>query len=188
MSEPVSPLMHASYDGLVKIEEIGPMGMITLRGDLSASDIRRAATDVTSVDIPSQRRASIDAERGILWMAPDELLVLCAYAEAPEAVERMTAALTGTHALVANVSDARAVFRITGPQVREVLAKLSPADLSPEGLPVGQVKRTRLAQVAAAFWLNTEEEAQLICFRSVADYVMGLLKTSAHPASAVDFF
>ncbi|WP_136441333.1 sarcosine oxidase subunit gamma [Pacificoceanicola onchidii] len=188
MSEPVSPLMNARYEGLVTIEEIGPMGMITLRGDLAATDLRRAATAPTGVEMPQMREASTADGKGILWMSPDEVLVLCAYADVPGTVQSMTDALVGTHALVANVSDARAVFRLTGANVREVLAKLSPADLSPEGLPLGEVKRTRMAQVPAAFWLESEEEATVICFRSVADYVMGLLKTAAHPASAVGFF
>ncbi|MFZ7093415.1 sarcosine oxidase subunit gamma [Primorskyibacter sp. 2E233] len=185
MSEPVSPLKNASYDGLVQIQEVGPLGMITLRGDLASSDIKNAATGVAGVDMPKQRGANCVDERGILWMSPDELLVLCPYGEAAVASQTMTSLLSGSHALAVNVSDARAVFHITGDKTREVLAKLSPADLSPEALPVGELRRTRLAQVAAAFWMRSETHAQVICFRSVADYVFDLLKTAAHPASAV---
>lgn len=188
MSEPVSPLLNDSYDGLVKIEEIGPMGMITLRGDLSDAALQGAAQAATGVDVPQPRGSATSGDKGLLWMSPDELLVLCAYSDVPGTVSSLTEALSGHHALVANVSDARAVFRVSGGNLREVLAKLAPADLSPEGLPVGEVKRTRMAQVAAAFWLESEDEARVICFRSVADYVFNLLKTASHPASAVGYF
>ncbi|MDZ4094351.1 MAG: sarcosine oxidase subunit gamma, partial [Paracoccaceae bacterium] len=35
MSEPVSALGHASFDGFAVVREIGPLGMITLRGTLT---------------------------------------------------------------------------------------------------------------------------------------------------------
>ena len=72
--------------------------------------------------------------------------------------------------------------------IREVLAKLSPADMRISALPVGRVRRTRLAQVPAAFWFTDDSEAVVICFRSVADYVFGLLSTAAQPGSEVGHF
>ena len=87
-----------------------------------------------------------------------------------------------------NVSDARAVFRIKGPNTREVLAKLAPVDLSPQAFGPGMIRRTRLAQVPAAFWMEDTDTAQLVCFRSVAQYVFDLLKTAAQPGSEVGFY
>ncbi|WGW05837.1 sarcosine oxidase subunit gamma family protein [Tropicibacter oceani] len=188
MPPAVSPLMNASYDGLVQVTELGPLGMITLRGDLSNAALVKAATAVAGVKMPGLRGASCNGDHGILWMSPDEVLVLCPHAEVATAVATLGAALQGQHALVADVSDARAVFALKGAMTREVLAKLTPADMSPEGLPVGELRRTRLAQVAAALWLRDKDEAQVICFRSVADYAFGVLKSAAHPASGVGFF
>ncbi len=58
--------------------------------------------------------------------------------------------------------------------------KLSPTDLA--ALEPGELRRTRLAQVAAAFWAE-EGGFRLVAFRSVAAYVMGLLAHSAQPGS-----
>ena len=91
------------------------------------------------------------------------------------------------HALVTDVSDARAMFELRGGGLRDVLAKLTPADMSAAALPPGELRRSRLAQVPAAFWLRSETAAQVICFRSVARYVFDLLKTAAQPGSAVGF-
>ena len=64
-------------------------------------------------------------------------------------------------------------------RVRGVLAKLTPANLHPDALATGEVRRTRLAQVPAAVWLRDEDTAELICFRSVARYVFDLLSNAA---------
>ena len=45
-----------------------------------------------------------------------------------------------------------------------------------------ELRRTRAAQVAAAFWKDGDGYT-LVCFRSVASYVMGLLTHSAMPGS-----
>jgi sarcosine oxidase, subunit gamma len=59
--------------------------------------------------------------------------------------------------------------------------------VSPQALPIGQIRRTRLAQVAAAFWIRDNETAEIVCFRSVAEYVFGILQISARPGSRVNF-
>lgn len=189
LANAVSPLDGANFDGLVSVREMAPQGMITLRGDLSSSPMRKAATGAGGGAMPEQRQACVgDDGRGILWMSPDELLVLLPYAEVPGALGEMTERLSGHHALAVDVSDARASFELRGNGVREILAKLAPADLSPEALPAGELRRTRLGQVPAAFWLKSESAAQVICFRSVAQYMFDQLKTAAQPGSAVGYF
>ncbi len=72
------------------------------------------------------------------------------------------------------------MFRIEGDKARQVLAKLSPVDF--DRLEPGELRRTRAAQVAAALW-QQDGGFTLVCFRSVAGYVMGLLSHSAQPGS-----
>jgi sarcosine oxidase subunit gamma len=74
------------------------------------------------------------------------------------------------------------VFRIEGARAAEVLMKLSPVDQA--RLEPGELRRTRAAQVACAFWREGEGYT-LISFRSVAGYVMGLLTHSAQPGSEI---
>ncbi len=49
----------------------------------------------------------------------------------------------------------------------------------------GELRRSRTAQVAAAFW-QADGGYTLVCFRSVAGYVMGLLTHAAAPGSALN--
>lgn len=189
MSEAVSALGGVRWnEGIAEIAEVGPQGMITLRGDLAAPAVKNAATGVAGVDMPAMNAATCVEERGICWMSPDELLVLCPYGTVAPNLDKMRATLGGAHALVADVSDARAVFRVKGPNAREVMAKLTPVDLSPGAFKPGDFRRSRLAQVPAAFWMRDDETFQIVCFRSVGEYVFELLKVAAQPGSEVGHF
>mgnify|MGYP001042425399 FL=1 len=120
-------------------------------------------------------------------MSPDELLVMVPYAQAAEVVDQIDKALSGTHYLAENVSDARALIFVEGPYAREVIAKLAPADLHPDSFKPGDFRRTRLGQVAAAFWMRDEDTFEVICFRSVAGYTFDLLAASAQAGEVGHF-
>ena len=178
MSEPTSALMNRQTGGSVLIRDAGLTGMILLRGDLSGGKLASAVKSVAGVKPPNANGiATKDATR-VLWMSPDELLLMLPYADTNDTVAKLESALSGQHFMAANVSDARAVLQLEGPYVREVLAKLAPVDLHPDALADETLVRSRLGQVAAAFWLSGDS-ATVICFRSVADYVFDLLAASA---------
>ena len=163
------------------VAEAGLRGMITVRGDLAAAAMKKAVKAATGTAVPAPRRIVIDGDRAAAWMSPDELLILVPHEAAQDTVAALEQALAGTHHLVADVSDARAVFTIRGAKAAEVLMKLCPVDMS--SLAEGEIRRTRAAQVAVAFWKSGPEEFTLVSFRSVAGYVMGLLEVSARPGA-----
>ncbi|SMC44388.1 sarcosine oxidase subunit gamma [Primorskyibacter flagellatus] len=185
MSEPISALRRARYEGFVTVEEAGLQGMVQIRGDFDSDIFTRAVSDAAGVPMPGQRKALWEGRQGLLWMSPDEVMLLCPYPEADRALARLDSALAGTHHLALNVSDARTLFTLEGTGLREVLAKLAPVDMSPDVFRPGMLRRTRLAQVAAAFWLRSDTRAEVICFRSVAPYMMDLLSTAAATGSEV---
>ncbi len=186
MSNAVSALQGATYEGYVTVTEMGLRGMITLRGDLSSAKLKKAVKSVTGVDVPSVNSVAVQADNAVAWMSPDELLILCPHEDAEQTVEKLSNALKGQHFLAANVSDARAVFQLQGKACREVIAKLAPVDMSPNAFPAGHFRRTRLAQTPAAFWMPDTQTVELICFRSVAGYVFDLLSRAAMPGAEVD--
>lgn len=190
MSDPVSPMNGAAFSGTVDIKDAGPTGMVTIRGDLGDTAIRNALAGSLVSALPEPKQLVATGTDKLLWMSPDELLLICPHDEAGARVAALTTALDGLHHLAVDISDARAVFKLTGARgaLRDTLAKLTPADLRSSVLPVAEVRRTRLAQVPAAFWFASDGEAHLICFRSVADYVFGILKHAAAPGSEVAFF
>ena len=187
MSSVVSALSGKTHVASIAVTEQGLRGMITLRGDLNASKLRNAATAASGVKFPDQGMCNSDGETGIAWMSPDEVLVMVAYDDVIPAIDDMERALGATHSLVANVSDARAVIRLEGEGIRDVMAKLSPVDMGPEAFQPGRFRRTRLAQIPAAFWMRDEQTLDLICFRSVADYAFDLLCRASMPGAEVGY-
>lgn len=186
MSKAVSALNGARTHGLVDLADLGLAGMITLRGDLSSPLLAEALLDQTGCAMPDRRRLSTGARGKVAWMSPDELLVLVDYTRADAVAAALNTALAGGFFTAANVSDARAMVSIIGPQARDVLAKLCPVDFA--DFAVGQVRRTRLAQVAAALWREDQDRWTLVCFRSVAGYVWGVLDTVSRPGGEVGLY
>ncbi len=179
MSDPVSALNGASFTGFATIREIGPLGMISLRHKGGAA-LTKAIKAAVGTKVPAQRRIEIKGEMACGWMSPDEYLLILPYAKVGATMAALAKALAGEHHLAADVSDARAVFRVEGAKAAEVLAKLSPVDFAK--LERGELRRSRAAQVAAAMWAQ-DGGFTVVCFRSVAGYVMGLLIHSAQPGS-----
>ncbi len=188
MSNPVSALEGAAFEGFARVQEAGLRGMITIRGDLSSAKMKKATKDAVGAAIPKQREVTFGVGAALAWMSPDELLAVVPYEDVESTTVAFDKALTGEHYLAANVSDARAVFRVSGAGAREVIAKLSPVDLSADAFAPGQIRRTRMAQVPAAFWIDEDGAFTVVCFRSVAEYVFNLLKGAAAPGSEVDCF
>ncbi len=186
MSNVVSALQGVSADGYVEVQEMGLQGMLTLRGDLSMAKLAKAVKAAVGVEMPKQRKINLNGQTGAAWMSPDELLLIMPHAQATATAAKLTKALGKTHSLVANVSDARVVFTLSGKGAREVVAKLAPVDM--QALKKGEIRRSRMAQVPAAFWLSGKDEITIVAFRSVATYVFDLLANAAAPGGEVDAY
>ena len=188
-TQATSALAGATATGLVTVSEMGLCGMVTLRADLAAC--AGAVQQVTGAPMPGPRAITAGTRDGqgtqVAWMSPDELLILCDHGSADAIVAALSQALAGQHHLAVVVSDARAMFRLSGPAgaLRDTLAKITPADIA--ALGVHEMRRTRLQQVAGAIWFEDATEARVICFRSVARYVFDLLAMSARDGGAVGY-
>tara|TARA_R110002110_G_scaffold49669_11_gene147400 strand:- start:1994 stop:2545 length:552 start_codon:yes stop_codon:yes gene_type:complete len=181
MSEPVSALNGQSFDGFATIREIGPLGMVSLRCALSEKPLASALKGL-GLSVPAPRRIVEVKNRAAGWMSPDELLLILPYEDVAGTLTMLRKALEKVHFLAEDVSDARAVFRVTGKKSAQVLAKLCPVDL--DQMQEGELRRSRAAQVAVAFWA-ADDGFTLVSFRSVAGYVMGILRQSAQPGSEI---
>ena len=182
----VSALSAArTRDTIIGIDDTGPRGQVTLKGNLASTGLAAAVREVASVDVPNVWRAAWEGERGAVWMAPDELLLLLPYAEAPAAVARLDEMLAGHHCLAVDVSDMRAILRLTGPLAGEVLAKGVPCDLRDRAFPPGSARRTTTAGIAVALWRREAELWEIAAFRSHAHHLMAFMEDGARPGSEV---
>jgi len=187
MSNAVSVMNGASFQGSVQVQDAGLRGMITLRGDLGSPNLAKAVKLAIGLAIPDVRGIKTGSKGGVAWMSPDELLLFCSYEDAADIVAKLDKSMADAHFLAVNVSDARASFTITGAGAREVIAKGCPADLSIDALQSGEMRRSRLGQVAVAFWLKDEETIELVCFRSVGAFVYKWLCVAAAKDSLPEY-
>lgn len=165
----------------VTITLAGPTGMITLRGDLAT--VSPACTALIGAAMPGVCKMTQGPGGSIVWMSPDEVLLVLPPAAVTPALAQIAETLEGQHHLAVDVSDARAMFSLAGPDARELLGKLTPADLRPAAFGPGTARRSQLGQVAAAFWMTDDATIHVVCFRSVGDYMQDLLRVSADAGS-----
>ena len=173
MSEPLIAIEPVAFD------------QITLRGDLSAAALGAAVTDVTGLALPGALAVSHDADRRIVWMSTDEVLLLGPRGTAAGDVASLSKALEGEHAMALDVSDARVAFRLTGARVGEVLAKGAPLDTSDHGFPPGTARRTHMGGLAIGLWRLDAETWEAVCFQSFGHHLQAWLDQAAAPGTAV---
>ena len=177
-------LRFPQFNGYVTVSCERNMGMITMRGSLSAKGLGKAL----GASLPKAREVVDRKGMQIAWMSPDELMVICPKRNVADLLVAFERALSTQHALLSDVSDARAVFTLKGANVREVVAKLAPVDIAPGQFAPGEMRRTRFGQIATAFWMTGEDELKIICFRSVAEYMYKQLCLCATQGSELDLW
>jgi len=165
--------------GAVLVAALGPVGMVTVKADFTDKNLAARVAKTLGVALPKPRRIN----KGVAWMAPDELLVFTQKGVDPDTLATKIDAALGHAGLALNVSDSRAVFALKGEGAREVLAKGAPVDLATSAFGQGSFRRTRLGQVAVAFWMEAEDEFRLVCFTSMREFMFDWLVNAAQKDS-----
>ncbi len=186
-----SPLAHREApQGLsIDLREIADRGMIDLRGSASDKKFIGAVKKVLGLDLPKAPRTSISwGDVKALWLSIDQWLILCSRAKASELVKSLVAELNSVHSLVVDVSDMRAILRLEGEGVREVLLKGSSLDLLSENYAAGTVRRMRYAEIAALLHVVEDNVFDIYVFRSHAEYAWEYLLATARTPAKVSLF
>jgi sarcosine oxidase subunit gamma len=150
---------------------------LDLRGDPRDARFLDAAARTLGLALPLVPSTSAGTGRvGALWLGPDEWLVI-AEDEAPEALtSRLCSALGGLHAAVTDVSDARVVFRVSGPAARDLLAKGCSLDLHDRVFGPGACAQTLLARIPVLLHrTGPGDDLDVYVPRSFAEHLRGWL-------------
>ncbi len=163
--------------------------MIDLRGDAGNEAFRAGVKQATGVDLPLTPRTSAAwGEIKILWLSIDQWLIICPRGRLVELIDALETAVQGQHIAITDVSDMRAVIRLEGEGVREVLMKGCSLDLLGEGYEPGTVRRVRFAEIAALIQVIDAQTIELYVFRSYAFYAWDFLTVTARAAAQVKLF
>lgn len=171
----------------LRIEERRLRACIALRGDARDARFVRAVESVTDLRPPAEPCTSASGLlASILWLGPDEWLV-ASDAQGGDALHAsLVAALRGIAAAAVDVSDARIVYAVSGPNARHLLAKGCALDLHERVFAAGACAQTLLAKAPVLLRRSAAEAAfEVYVARSLRDYAWDWLRAAADEYAAV---
>lgn len=135
-------MIIATRDGL------GMTKVLARRGQAAA--LARQFQTHFGISLPSAPRRVASGDVAVLGLGPDTWLATREQGgnDFALALKPLLAGL----ASISDQSDAQVGLRLTGPRVRETLAKLIPIDLHPRVFAVGQVAETIAAHIGVLIW------------------------------------
>jgi sarcosine oxidase subunit gamma len=160
--------------------EFTHLGYIVLRGKAGDAAFMAGAAGVLGAPPPGTPMTVLPCAAGVLlWVSPDEWLLVCRRSERDALLGALIAALAGVHAQVVDNSGGLTALRLAGPQHLRVLRHLGPYDF--ERLAVGRCVATVMSKTGVSVVRSDDAGVLLIVRRSFADYAWRLLERAARP-------
>ena len=127
---------------------------------MSLLDVRARGTGSPAVaarlglaELPANNRVARVAGREVLWLGPDEFLVVAPHDQSSGLAEDCKKAGAGA---VVDVSAGWIAFDLEGAAAREVLASSCSLDFHPRSFAVGQVAQTMIAKAPVIIWQRSD--------------------------------
>lgn len=174
-----SPLYHADLEtvaskglqkGGVVIQELKLLDHLVIRGKRDNTLFMKVAEEVLGVALPSALQTSVNGDKSISWISPDEWLVVAPGGEGFDLEAQFRSKMSGHYAIV-NVSGAQTILSISGPDAVKMLKKSTPYDLHDRHFPVGKTVTTVFAKSQIVISRKAENNWELVVRRSFADYL-----------------
>lgn len=106
--------------------------------------------------------ASRLGDADVLWLGPDEWLLLAEPGQQHALAATLRDAIGEEDGYVTDVSAQRTAVALTGPKVREVLARGCSIDLHPKTTPLGSCVQTLLAQTGVVLVVRDEDATDFL--------------------------
>ncbi|MBT3660175.1 MAG: hypothetical protein HOB37_00395 [Rhodospirillaceae bacterium] len=177
--------MQSALNGIAQPGDFGadqPAGPGVTITERQGLQILHVAGDIRDAEFPTQVRHAIGlplpmsagetrASQGtrVLWLGPDRWLV---------ATEDALPALSDA-AAVNDVGQGRLVLRLTGPRVRDILAKGCPLDLHASAFPTGHCAESLIGHIGVTIDCTADETFDLYVNRSYAAFFWEWLTRAA---------
>lgn len=147
--------------------------MLNLRGNADDQAFVQAVLQGAGLHLPRKANtASLDAQRQLLWLGPDEWLLKSRDGDSSVLAERLRAALKGQHSAVVEVGDGNITLLVQGPAAGDLLARGCPLDLHARVFTAGCVAQSHVAKAAATILcIEPGTRFELTVRRSFADYL-----------------
>ena len=159
--------------------EIPLLGYISLRGNASNDAFMAAVTQVLGSAPLSQPCSLVVANLcSILWLAPDEWLLICPRERSLKLQQALQAALVGVHSQVEDNSGGFTSVLLQGKNARDALSHCTVYDL--HALNANKVVGTTFGKETC--YLHRQDDGYKLIFRrSFGDYIWRYLERAATP-------
>lgn len=156
------------------VAEIPFVDMLNLRGDAGDPRFSKAIFDMTGMVLPTiANTASIDPQRQLLWLGPDEWLLKLRDRQGGSVAAALESSLYGLHSAVVDVGHGSTTLLVQGPASADLLARGCPLDLHPRVFPTGALAQSHVAKASATvLCIYAGIQYELTVRRSFADYLV----------------
>ena len=159
---------------IVRREGIFSVAVIGREGE--ASSLKKFFAKEYDAELPQPGKCALGQEVELVWSAPVQWFVVSRDRKMPA---KLYASLKSV-AAVSDQSDSRAILRLSGSYVREVLAKGCLIDLHPQMFGPGSAITTSIAGIGAQiWWANFDSAVNIAVARSMAESFWSWLVHSA---------
>ena len=132
-----------------RVRELPFLAQLDLRADPSDGALMDRLAAVIGGRLPTEPNTtaiSDDGTRHVLWLGPDEWLIVCEPGTGPATEDALRDAIGDGHGTVVDVSANRTTLSISGPRARELLAFGCSLDLDQRRFKPGRCAQTLLAR------------------------------------------
>ncbi len=158
---------------VLSIEELAFFGHLNIRGASDNSKFMHGVENTLGVALPTQANTFLNVgSNTVLWLGPNEWLVITPLAEAKQLEQGLRTALSGVFSSVNEVSGGNSVLEVAGDKARDLLLKGCPLDLHSSVFKTGQCAQSVLAKTSMTLWQTEDAPVfRLVVRRSFADYL-----------------
>jgi heterotetrameric sarcosine oxidase gamma subunit len=164
----------------VIIEERVGLGLATVAARKGQAEaLQGAVAAAYGVDLPDRSRVAQGSQVSFVGYGPGQWLAV-SKSLSNEALARDLAQRLAGLASISDQSGGRTVLRVSGPRVREVLAKGLPIDLDPRAFPLGSAATSTISLMGVQLWqIDDTHSYDIAVFRSLSASFWRWLTASA---------
>jgi heterotetrameric sarcosine oxidase gamma subunit len=164
----------------VIVSEVRGAGLATVTArNRQRAALLDAARSAFGVDLPTTPGRAEGREIAFVWSGPDQWLACKNPAPAEGMAVLLTTPLAGLTSIV-DQSHARTLLRVTGPHVRDALAKGVPVDIHPRAFKAGHAAATQVFHIPVHLWqIDDRPTYEFAVARSLAQSFWHWLEASA---------
>jgi sarcosine oxidase subunit gamma len=166
--------------------EIGAVAGVRLLPATSRWILRAGSAALAAASVPlgvalptGSCRSESGRDCAVLWLGPDEYLLLAPLTHGASLEAALEQALAGLPHSLVDVSHRQVALEIRGPHAATLLSAGCPLSLDPEDFPPGTCTRTLLGKADIVLWRTAAEAFHLEVWRSFASYVSNFLAEAA---------